>query len=102
MWRELVVRLLLATVAIPIGSIETPSSWIQLPIEVLGADGTTVSRTVALEAAQSESVRSLCLQVHGLRYPGEASVKVNASAAARSALCSSWLASRARPFVVFS
>jgi len=79
MWRELVVRLLLATVAIPIGSVEAQYSRIQLPIEVLGADGTTANRTVALEAAQSESIRSLWLQVHGLRYSGQASVQVNAS-----------------------
>jgi hypothetical protein len=50
-----------------------------LPIEVLGADGTTVSRTVNLTAAQCESVKSLWLQVHGLRYQTQASVQVNTS-----------------------
>jgi hypothetical protein len=50
-----------------------------LPIEVLGADGTTESRTAILEASQSESVRYLWLQVHGLRYPEQASVQVNAA-----------------------
>jgi len=79
MWRELLVRLLLAIVPIPIGAVQTPSGRILLPIEVLGADGTTASRTVALEAAQSESVTFLWLQVHGLRYPEQASVQVNAS-----------------------
>lgn len=78
MWGGLIACLLLATVAIPIGSVEAPYSRIQLPIEVLGADGTTANRTVALETAQSESIRSLWLQVHGLRYPGQASVQVNA------------------------
>src|SRR6202008_3835933 len=34
--------------------------------------------TLALDAAQSESVRSLWLQGHGLRYPQQASVQVNA------------------------
>jgi hypothetical protein len=76
---ELLVRLLLATLTIGIGSAETPSGPLRLPIEVLGADGTTVSRTVTLAAAQSESVRSLWLQVHGLRYPEQASVQVNTS-----------------------
>ena len=79
MWRELLVRLLLAALAIPIGSAETPSGRTLLPIEVVGADGTTVTRTLALDTAQSESVRSLWLQVHGLRYPQQASVQVNAS-----------------------
>jgi hypothetical protein len=51
-----------------------------LPIEVLGADGTTVSRTVALQAGQAESVRSLWLQMHGLRYADEASIQINTSA----------------------
>jgi hypothetical protein len=50
-----------------------------LPIEVLGADGTTVSRTITLTVAQSESVKSLWLQVHGLRYQTQASVQVNTS-----------------------
>ena len=77
--RELLVRLLLAALAIPIGSAETPSGPTLLPIEVVGADGTTVTRTLALDTAQSESVRSLWLQVHGLRYPQQASVQVNAS-----------------------
>jgi hypothetical protein len=63
----------------PIGSVETPSTNILLPIEVLGEDGTMASRTIALGAAQSESVRSLSLQVHGLRYPEQASVQVNDS-----------------------
>jgi len=51
-----------------------------LPIEVLGSDNRTVSRTVALPAEQAESVRSLWLQIHGLRYADQASVQLNASA----------------------
>jgi hypothetical protein len=50
-----------------------------LPIEVLGADGTTLSRAVTLTAAQCESVKSLWLQVHGLRYQTQASVQLNTS-----------------------
>jgi hypothetical protein len=48
-----------------------------LPIEVLGADGTTVSQTVTLGADQSSSIRSLWLQVHGLRYAGQGSLQIN-------------------------
>jgi len=50
-----------------------------LPIEVLGDNGTTASVTVTLQAGEAESVRSLWLQIHGLRYAEEASVQVNAS-----------------------
>ena len=79
MWRATLTLVYLATIAMPIGSVETPSTNILLPIEVLGEDGTMASRTIALGAAQSESVRSLSLQVHGLRYPEQASVQVNDS-----------------------
>ena len=51
-----------------------------LPIEVLGAAGTTVSRTITLQDGRAESVRSLWLQIHGLRYANQASVQVNSSA----------------------
>ena len=51
-----------------------------LPIEVLGAAGTTVSRTITLQDGRAESVRSLWLQIHGLRYGDQASVQINASA----------------------
>ena len=51
-----------------------------LPIEVLGASGTTASRTVSLLPAQADSVQSLWLQIHGLRYADQASVQVNTSA----------------------
>ena len=79
MWLELLVRLFLAVLTIPIGSADATSGRMLLPVEVLGADGTTVSRAVTLTAAQSESVRSLWLQVHGLRYQTQASVQVNTS-----------------------
>jgi hypothetical protein len=51
-----------------------------LPIEVLGDSGTTVSRTVTLQAEQAESVQSLWLQTNGLRYANQGSVQINASA----------------------
>ena len=52
----------------------------RLPIEVLGDDGTTLTRTLTLQAEQAESVRSLWLQIHGLRYADQGSIQVNASA----------------------
>src|SRR5215469_33997 len=79
MWPELLVRLFLAALTIHIQSADATSGRTLLPIEVLGADGTTVSRTVTLTAAQCESVKSLWLQVHGLRYQTQASVQVNTS-----------------------
>jgi len=69
MWCDLLGLILLAFAAIRLGAAEAPFGRMLLPIEVLGADGTTESRTVLLDAAGSESVRSLWLQVHGLRYP---------------------------------
>jgi hypothetical protein len=50
-----------------------------LPIEVLSASGTTASRTVALQPAQADSVQSLWLQLHGVRYADQASVQVNSA-----------------------
>ena len=76
----MVAGLLLAPATISIGSANTPTDRILLPIEVLGADGTTVSRTVTLKAEESESVRSLWLQIHGVRYADQASVQINTSA----------------------
>src|SRR5436853_81624 len=79
MWQKWVVRLLLAALTIPSGSRETARERVSLPIEVLGADGTTASRTVTLDEAQSDSVRFLWLQTHGLHYASEASVQVHQS-----------------------
>jgi len=79
MWLELLVRLFLAALTIPTRSVDTTSGRMLMPIEVLGADGSTVSRTVPLTGAQCESVRSLWLRVHGLRYQAQASVQVNTS-----------------------
>jgi hypothetical protein len=76
-WRHLLVPLFLAAITIAIGFADTTAEQILLPIEVLGANGTTVSRTVALQAGQAESVRTLWLQIHGLRYADQASVQVN-------------------------
>ena len=70
----------LATATISMGYGQGPADRILLPIEVLGADGTAVSRTFALLDGQAESVRTLWLQIHGLRYADQASVQVNTSA----------------------
>ena len=79
-WHELLAPLLLVAITISIGSADTTTDRILLPVEVVGAGGTTASRTVALQAGQAELVRSLWLQIHGLRYAEEASLQVNASA----------------------
>jgi hypothetical protein len=82
-WLVLPARLFLAVLpaaAISVGLAHTTTDRILLPIEVLGADGTTVSRTIALHGGQAESVRSLWLQIHGLRYADQASVQVNTGA----------------------
>ncbi|MGH9502440.1 MAG: hypothetical protein ACRD20_06285 [Terriglobales bacterium] len=76
----LLAGLFLVAITISWGFADTTTDRILLPVEVLGADGTTVSRTVTLPAGQAGPVRSLWLQIHGLRYADQASVQVNASA----------------------
>ncbi len=56
------------------------SEPVLLPVEVLGEDGTTVSRKAQISRAQADSVRSVWLQIHGLRYPQQASVQINQGA----------------------
>jgi hypothetical protein len=79
-WQQLSAGLFLAALTICIAFGDATTGPILLPIEVLGADGTTVSRTVTLQAGQAESVRSLWLQIHGLRYASQASVQINTNA----------------------
>jgi len=79
-WRPALVCLCLAALTIAIGFADTATDRIVLPIEVLGADGTIVNRSITLPSGPAESVRSLWLQVHGLRYADQASVQVNTSA----------------------
>ncbi len=79
-WHQFLVSLfLVAAMAIPIGFAETIPERMLLPIEVLGAEGTTVSRTVALQAAQAGLARSVWLQIHGLRYADQGSIQINTS-----------------------
>jgi hypothetical protein len=77
MWQPLF--LLLAALTIPLGSAVPRSAPMRVPIEILGADGMIVSRTLALEPDQSRSVNSLWLRVHGVRYAKQASIQVNDS-----------------------
>lgn len=79
MWHEFILRLFLAALTISVRSQQATADRIVLPIEVLGVDATTVSRTVTLTVPQSESVSFLWLQVHGLRYAEQASVQINSS-----------------------
>jgi hypothetical protein len=76
-WHKRLAGLFLAAQVISVGFADTTTDRILLPIEVLGANGTTVSRAVSLQAGQAESVRSLWLQIHGLRYADQASVQIN-------------------------
>ena len=79
-WHQLLAGLVLACITISTGFADTATDRVLLPIEVLGADGTTVNRAVVVRVGQAESIRSLWLQVHRLRYADEASVQVNTSA----------------------
>jgi hypothetical protein len=78
-WQSLVV-LFLAAITISLGFADTTTDRILLPIEVLGANGTTVSKTVTLQAGQAGSIRFLWLQIHGVRYADQASIQINTSA----------------------
>ena len=61
----------------------TTSSTITLPIEVMGASGTTASVSFSIPSASASllsGTQTLSLQIHGLKYQTEASVQVNGSA----------------------
>jgi hypothetical protein len=75
MWQPLI--LLIAALTIRLGSAGPLFAPMRLPIEILGADGIIVSRTLTLEPDQSSSVKSLWLRVHGVRYAKQASIQVN-------------------------
>jgi hypothetical protein len=79
--RALPLCLLLTAIVISSGFAQITPERVLLPIEVLlSGDGASVSRIVVLQAEQAESVRSLRLQIHGLKYADQASVQVNAGA----------------------
>jgi hypothetical protein len=79
-WQQSLAGLFLAAITISLGFADTTTDRILLPIEILGANGTTVSRTVTLEAGQAGSIRFLWLQIHGARYADQASIQINTSA----------------------
>ncbi len=55
----------------------TAQGQLRLPVEVMGADGTVVGVQVPLARGDAARVTELWLQVHGLEYAGQASVRVN-------------------------
>jgi hypothetical protein len=50
-----------------------------LLIEVMGDAGTIVERDLNIPGNRYKSVRSLWLEIHGVRYPEQASVQINYS-----------------------
>jgi hypothetical protein len=80
MWLLILTYIWLILPAFPDRMAEAHPDAVHLPVEVLGEDGTTVDTSLQLSLEQKQSVRSLWLQVHGVRYPDQASVQVNRSA----------------------
>ncbi len=62
----------------PSAAVQTPPPPVQLPVEVMGADGVTQSVQVSVPA--SAGVTGLWMQAHNLSYPDKASVQVNGGA----------------------
>src|SRR5579884_148620 len=54
-----------------------PAEPITLPVEVMGAAGTTRAVSVTLPARQAAQVTGLWMQVHSLGYANKASVKID-------------------------
>jgi hypothetical protein len=78
MWQTLLTLFWLIAFA-PFRPLGALPARVLMPIEVLGEDGTTVSRILDLSLDQSKSVRSMWLRVHGVRYDDQASMQVNGS-----------------------
>ena len=55
------------------------ASQVLLPIEVMGDAGIIVERELNIPGNRYKSVRSLWLEVHGVHYPEQASVRINHS-----------------------
>jgi len=79
MWNAALVRLLVLALLLPLASAQESSPRVQLPIEVLGEDGTTVPVALTLSPAQRDAATTLSLQIHNLRYSQQASIQVNSS-----------------------
>ena len=76
-WQKPLTLLFVVAIIVSIAFADTNTERILVPIEVLGANGTTVSRAVVLQTGQAEAARSLWLQIHGLQYADQASIQVN-------------------------
>ncbi|MGA2883531.1 MAG: hypothetical protein ABSG13_31725 [Bryobacteraceae bacterium] len=58
----------------------TSAATVTLPVEVIGPNGTTASASVTIPSGANLSGQlSLWMQIHGLRFDGQASVQVNNS-----------------------
>ncbi len=71
-------RLCGLTFALVLLTTSAASAATSMPLEVIGADGTTVAATVDVPAGSTAT--KLSLQIHGLTYQEKASVQVNGSA----------------------
>ena len=58
-------------------SLASVQAQLNLPIEVMGAEGTQVDATLSLTNEQAASARRLWLQTHNIRYPEKASLRIN-------------------------
>ena len=64
-----------AAIAPPVPAPPAPLAPVQLPVEVMGADGTTVS--VQVSVPNPAAVTGLWMQAHNLSYADKASVQIN-------------------------
>jgi hypothetical protein len=80
MWWGMLSRFLaVVAFALVAGVTEPRPDPILLPIEVMGEDGATASRSMDLRPDQAISVHSLWLRVHGVHYAEQASIQINSS-----------------------
>jgi len=77
MWLKLFLGLLLSVLALSFSAPDSVPPPVLFPVEILGADGTVVSRTFTLDSAQSAAATSIRLKIHGVRYSQQASVQFN-------------------------
>ncbi len=57
-----------------------PADAIELPVEVLGAEGTIIERTFDLDASEASAAAYLWMQINNLSYQNKASVRINEGA----------------------
>ncbi|MBV8072071.1 MAG: hypothetical protein JO270_19345, partial [Acidobacteriaceae bacterium] len=73
------LSLLTSLITVSVAAAGVCPAAVLLPIEVMGANGTTKSVQVTVPANSLLTGASLWLQIHGLEYETEASVQVNGS-----------------------